>query len=721
MTHSRARRAPAGLPQARLVVVVALSLVAGALGAQPSATRAWDSVSAAMHRLAAAERVAHDVPGIWWAVVEAPRRVLVGASGVVARDSARPAAPDDVVRMGSVTKLVTALALLRRWEVGEVDLDAPIDRLIPELRPTDPFNGVLNLRHVMRHRSGLVREPPVGHLFDTSGVPLSEAVGSLSRTRLLFAPGTRFKYSNAGGAVVGRALEIVTRQRFEDAVRDEVFGPLGMRASSFSDIANAPRAMGEGWDLAGPPAPATLAPLGLSPAGGLRTSVRDMARLALALARGGRDSAGHAFVNAGTLNEMTGAVELTPGAAIGTGLGVFVDLVRNARRVWHDGLVPGFASTLAWMPSDSIAVVVVVNSSLGAPSARRLAQEALRLARGAHTGRPLDPPAPVVSASSAAPPAAAAPDAPPVATDALQAWIGLYEDGLQQFLVGEAGGRPVVRMPTHLGTAAELAGDSVRMLAIYDGESLVAERDARGRVVAVRMNGARFARRALGPESGNQLRVAPVRPMSELRREALAASPPEEAGRDAPVDLVELVTLDRTIKLEVRYATSNNLYGTPFYSQARAFLQRPAAQALVRVNASLKPFGVGVLVHDGYRPWYVTKMFWDGADPSVRPFVADPSKGSKHNRGAAVDLALYDLASGATIPMPSTYDETTIRAYPDFPGGSARERWARDLLRRSMEREGFRVYEYEWWHFDFTGWEHWPILNLPFESLGERR
>ena len=209
--------------------------------------------------------------------------------------------------------------------------------------------------------------------------------------------------------------------------------------------------------------------------------------------------------------------------------------------------------------------------------------------------------------------------------------------------------------------------------------------------------------------------------MRELRREALAAAPPVESGRDAPVDLVELRTLDPSIKLEVRYATSNNLYGTPFYSQARAFLQRPAAQALVRASARLRPYGVGLLVHDGYRPWYVTRMFWDGASVAVRPFVADPSKGSKHNRGAAVDLALYDLVTGTTVPMPSTYDETTIRAYPDFPGGTARERWARDLLRRAMETEGFTVYEYEWWHFDFTGWQHWPILNVPFERLGDRR
>ncbi|MBI3792985.1 MAG: M15 family metallopeptidase [Gemmatimonadetes bacterium] len=206
--------------------------------------------------------------------------------------------------------------------------------------------------------------------------------------------------------------------------------------------------------------------------------------------------------------------------------------------------------------------------------------------------------------------------------------------------------------------------------------------------------------------------------MAELRREALAAQPPAETGRDATPDLVELTALDSTISLEIRYASDNNLYGTPFYSQARAFLQRPAAEAVARVHRALAAYGLGLRIHDGYRPWYVTKMFWDAASPAVRPFVADPSKGSKHNRGAAVDLALYDRRTGATVPMPSTYDETTMRAYPDWPGGSARERWARDLLRRLMEREGFTVFEFEWWHFDYRGWEHWPILNIPFERLG---
>jgi len=262
--------------------------------------------------------------------------------------------------------------------------------------------------------------------------------------------------------------------------------------------------------------------------------------------------------------------------------------------------------------------------------------------------------------------------------------------------------------------------DSVFTSASGPARTLTFQFGRSGRVASLDLNGTTLARRQVGPESGNQLVITPVRPIAELRREALAATPPQEKGPFLPSDLVELTSLDPTIKLEIRYATSNNLFGTPFYSQARAFLQRPAAEALVRANASLKPLGYGLLVHDGYRPWYVTKMFWDATPPEKHVFVADPSQGSRHNRGAAVDLTLYDLKTGAPVEMVSTYDETTDRAYPNYPGGTSRQRWHRALLRRAMEAQGFTVYDAEWWHFDFHDWKRYPIGNTVFEDIPRR-
>lgn len=198
------------------------------------------------------------------------------------------------------------------------------------------------------------------------------------------------------------------------------------------------------------------------------------------------------------------------------------------------------------------------------------------------------------------------------------------------------------------------------------------------------------------------------------------AAPPVEPSPFRAADLVELATLDPTIKLDIRYATDNNLAGRAVYPEARAFLQRPAADALLRAHQALKAHGYGLLVFDGYRPWRVTKLFWDITPPEKREFVADPSKGSKHNRGCAVDLSLYDLKTGREVEMPSEYDEMSPRAYPDYTEGPGAARKARDLLRAAMEREGFTVEPNEWWHFNYKDWKAYPILDIPFSAIGRR-
>lgn len=212
--------------------------------------------------------------------------------------------------------------------------------------------------------------------------------------------------------------------------------------------------------------------------------------------------------------------------------------------------------------------------------------------------------------------------------------------------------------------------------------------------------------------------ITPLRPVQELREEALKAQPPREQGSFRTPDLVELVTLDPTIKLDIRYATTNNFLSTPVYTQARAFLQRPAAEALLRAHREVKTHGYGLIIHDGYRPWYVTKIFWDATPNDKKLFVADPAEGSRHNRGCAVDLSLYDLKTGKEVKMPSGYDEMSNRAYADYAGGTAGERSLRALLRQAMEKRGFKVNPTEWWHFDYQDWKQYPILNVTFEDLG---
>jgi zinc D-Ala-D-Ala dipeptidase len=198
--------------------------------------------------------------------------------------------------------------------------------------------------------------------------------------------------------------------------------------------------------------------------------------------------------------------------------------------------------------------------------------------------------------------------------------------------------------------------------------------------------------------------------------------PPKETGKFGPSDLIEITQLDSSIRLDIRYATTNNFLHRPVYRQARAFLQRPAAEALVRVNANLKPKGYGLLVFDAYRPWSVTKFFWDMASKEERKkgYVANPKKGSRHNRGCAVDLSLFDLQTGLEVPMPSAFDDFSERASPKYKGSPEKSRATRDLLRAAMEAEGFAVYKSEWWHFDYRNWKEYPLWDIPFESLPEK-
>jgi D-alanyl-D-alanine dipeptidase len=182
-------------------------------------------------------------------------------------------------------------------------------------------------------------------------------------------------------------------------------------------------------------------------------------------------------------------------------------------------------------------------------------------------------------------------------------------------------------------------------------------------------------------------------------------------------DLVELQLLDSTFKLDIRYATIHNFTRQKMYAQPRAFLQRPAAQALVRVNNVLRENNCGLIIFDGYRPWSVTKKFWDMTPGNSKQFVADPREGSHHNRGCAVDVSLYDLTTEKPLMMPCDFDDFTPKAHPAYAGGSAHARKNRDLLASVMGGEGFSIHPKEWWHYDYQDWWQYQILDIPFEKI----
>ena len=201
---------------------------------------------------------------------------------------------------------------------------------------------------------------------------------------------------------------------------------------------------------------------------------------------------------------------------------------------------------------------------------------------------------------------------------------------------------------------------------------------------------------------------------------SVPARPPREVGRFRAADLVELVGIEPSVRLDVRYATERNFVGRPVYRQARVFLQRPAAEAVARVHRGLAARGYGLLVFDGYRPWSVTRLFWAVTPPHLREFVANPRQGSRHNRGCAVDLTLFDLATGREVEMPTPYDDFTEKAAQEYAGATPAQSAHRAMLREAMAKEGFLTYPSEWWHFDYERWREYPILDVPFEELASR-
>ena len=749
-------------------------------------------VAAALERLIAHEVQGGRLPAV--SIALADDRRIVWARGFGRADPARgtAATAETVYRVGSVSKLFTAIAVMQLVERSALDLNAPIVTYLPEFRPQDPFHKPITLRQVLAHRSGLVREPPVGHYFDPTAPSLAETVKSLGTTTLVYEPGSHTKYSNAAVAAAGYVVERTRGEPFARHVRRAVLEPLGLERSDFAPAPEVERGLARGrmWTYDGRSFAAPTFRLGTAPAGNLVATVLDLGRFLVALFAGGTGPGGR-VLRPETLEQMWAPQFAEPGAGRGFGLGFRVDRLDGHRRVGHGGAIYGFATELAALPDEKLGVAVVVTRDGAGGAARWIADTALRLSLAARRGEDLpavaitEPVAPEVArrlegryagdkltldlsarqgtlfffrlsggmrdevrrlgdALVVDGPFASAPDRPlrfegdrlvfgrdtltkvpldepPPPPGRWAGLIGEYGWDYNTLYILERDGRLCALIEWFdLDPLEEVSADvfAFPRAGLYDGERLVFTRDAAGRATRVVAAGVAFPRRRIDGEDGSTYRIVPLRPVAELRPAALAARPPREAGEFRAPDLVEPTALDPSIRLEVRYATANNFLGTPVYTTARAFLQRPAAEALVRAHRALGAKGYGLLIHDAYRPWHVTRLFWDATPAASRGFVADPARGSRHNRGCAVDLTLYDRRTGAPVPMVGGYDEFSDRSNPDYPGGTALQRWHRDLLRRAMEDQGFTVNEVEWWHFDHRDWQHYPILNLAFEELG---
>jgi CubicO group peptidase (beta-lactamase class C family)/D-alanyl-D-alanine dipeptidase len=776
------------------VVAIGLGGLVSALAAAEAPAPVYAPVAAALERFAEHERKDKGIPGLAIALVDDQQVAWSGALGSSDLDGTEPLTVGAVHRVGSISKLFTDIAVMQLVEKGALDLDAPVTRYLRDFRPENPFGGTITLKMLMAHRSGLVREPPVGNYFDPRPTALAETVRSLNRTTLVYPPGQRTKYSNAGIAVVGRVLEHRERERFAGYLKRAVLDPLGLRSSAFTpEPALAPRVPDAlMWTYDPRVFPVPRFELGMAPAGSLYATVGDLGRFLSFLFAGGRGPRGP-VLKPETLERMWAPAFPAEGSEAAYGLGFRVSTFEGRRLVGHGGAIYGFASSLLALPDDKLGVVVVGTKDAANAVTDRIARQGLRLLLARREGRALpeaettravergrarslaglylagdawaeiderDGELHLTSSGSAervrlraratgtelvvddvldyglsvvpeadalrigdrlyTRAAAALPPAPAAEWTGL---VGEYGWDHETLYVLERRGRleALVEWFTSY-PLTEVSPDVFRFppTGLYPDETLRFTRDAGGRATAVSLGGIEFPRRPSGIEGG-VFRVSPLQPVSELVAESLRAQPPTEPGDRAPPVLVDVARLDPTIKLDVRYATTDNFLGVPVYAAPRAFLQRPAAEALVRVQHRLAGQGYGLLVHDAYRPWYVTRVFWEATPEDKHVFVADPARGSRHNRGCAVDLTLYRLADGQPVRMPGVYDEMSERSYPDFPGGTSQERHLRYVLRRAMEDEGFTVNEAEWWHFDYRDWNRYGIQNLTFEQLDAGR
>lgn len=753
----------------------------------------YAAIAAALEKVVAAEMEDKKLPAVSIALVEKERVVWARGFGFADPEKKRPATAETVYRVGSVSKLFTDIGVMRLAAKGALDIDAPVTRYLPDFAPKNPYAGTkpITLRMLMSHRSGLIREPPVGNYFVTDEPSLADTIRSLNQTTLVYRPEEKAKYSNAGIAAVGYVLERTQKEPFAPYLEKAVLVPMGLTRSSFekkpallADLAKARM-----WTYDGRTFEAPGFRFGMDPCGAMYSTVLDLGRFVSVLLDKGRSGA---ILKPETLEAMWTPQFAPPGTKRGFGIGFAVSDLEGRRWVGHDGAVYGFATTLQVLPDDGFGVIAVTTKDAANSVIDRIAQLALRMMLAQRDGKPLS------ESSRPAPLDPAEAKALAGRYRSGESWVDLEERGGELYMSRSGvdvtlrvrrGGKDLVTddalghgdtvrvegnrlfpqnetfyekvmpkppepMPAKwAGLVGEYGWDHNTLYVyeqdgrlwtliewfnaypleevsedvfkfpkrgLYDNESVAFKRDASGRATEVVAANVTWKRRTVGGEGQSVFRIKPVRPVADLIAEARTAPPPKEAGERRAMDLVELTSLDPTIRLDIRYASSDNFLATPVYAQPRAFLQRPAAEAVARAHKALAKEGLGLLIHDGYRPWYVTKVFWDATPEEGKLFVADPSQGSRHNRGCAVDLTLYTLADGKPVEMVGLYDEMSPRSFPFYPGGSSRQRHYRARLREAMEAQGFTVYEWEWWHFDYKDWKEYPLGNVTFEEMPGR-
>jgi CubicO group peptidase (beta-lactamase class C family) len=414
----------------------------------------YSNAIAALEKAIRAELADNGLHGMAAALIDDQQVVYAAGFGEAHRES--------VFRAGSISKLFNAVAVMQLVEQGRLDLDEPLETYGRELLPIVPFDNAapITLRQLLCHRSGMIRESPVGGYFDAAQPSLAVTVASVRTSVLVNRPGTKTRYSNVGPSVAGHIVATVAGREFEDYQQAYVLGPLGMKSSSFLK-SGVPRhrlatghmqaADGRGGFVA---QEAPVFDLGTLPAGNLFTSVDDLARFVSMLAADGR-SGGKQIVSQATLAEMWKPQLIAEDICFG--LGFKIGKLRGHKTVSHNGAVYGHSTALVFLPETKIGVVLLCNDDIVNGIVGRLAELALNLMLEAKTGE-----------RAPAPPATIA-----LAPDALTSFAGQYESATTWAEFEVVGGRLV----------GKFAGHPVRLRPIEPAKFLVEGRAADGSAI----------------------------------------------------------------------------------------------------------------------------------------------------------------------------------------------------------------------------------------------
>lgn len=661
------------------------------------------------------------IPGIAFGLVGADGTLLYSSShGFSDVEKKIPVSSTSVYRIASMTKSFAAMGILVLRDAGKLQLDDPVSKYIPEINHIHPLTDdspPITIRHLLSHTAGFPEDNPWAdrqlQKTDEEFLEFLKKGTSLSNT-----PGMGFEYSNLGFAMLGVIITRVSGEHYEQFIRKHIFQPLGMN-HTYWEYEEAPaNKLVHGYRLEnGKWVKQEMLHSGAyGVMGGLLTTIEDFAKymnfhLAAWPARSGGDTL---FLKRSTIREMhlpshlssflpaatrPGGIPCPRVGSYNFGLGWSKDC-RGIEQIAHSGGLPGFGTQWTMLPQYGVAVVCFANLTYSGVTAlnTRIVDTLLSLANL----KPLTLQPSAILEQRKKELMALLPDWKNAAASGIFA-VNFFDDYF------------IDSLRKQCTALFKKAGKVIGVSAMQPDNEL------RGNFVIECEKASLLVRFTLSPEDPALIQYFSIRELSNEKGKyglSTLSSLQQYKQYIAQHPAAELVNLEKFIpgiKLDIRYAQSNNLMKRPVYKTAAAYLSRPAAEALKRIQEELKPMGYGLKVFDGYRPYAVTITFYESVRDSV--FAASPYTGSRHNRGCAVDLTLIDLATGKELDMPTPYDSFTKEASAYHTPLPPQVLKNRELLQRVMLKHGFHILPSEWWHFDYGGWDNFPVFDIQFETL----